>query len=253
MYMSPEILRGKPYSYAADTYSFAFIAWEMVARKLPYANMPAWEITKEVCDSDLRPEKLNDPLDLLIAKCWEAEPTKRPTFKSILQYLWSVQKEMELFGELSLEKACVTNAPLLEPLKPAFVASTSALLGNTTAVSSFASSVNNNNGSNSSSSNVGSAHNNNNNDANSPNGNNNSNNNLNGSGGSGIFSLLDRPRSPSVGGSAGSRVERHTKSNSGTIGRNDKSTSNGRAFLPRASTGGSGGEKLERGSVASPK
>ncbi len=32
MYMSPEILNGKPYSLAADTYSFAFIVWELVAR-----------------------------------------------------------------------------------------------------------------------------------------------------------------------------------------------------------------------------
>ncbi len=86
MYMSPEIINGGAYSFSADTYSFAFIVWELFARKLPYGDMIPWEITKGVCESGLRPEPLNDPIDVLTDRCWAQAPQKRPSFAAILEW-----------------------------------------------------------------------------------------------------------------------------------------------------------------------
>ncbi len=114
MYMSPEIINGGAYSFSADTYSFAFIVWELFARKLPYGDMIPWEITKGVCESGLRPEPLNDPIDVLTDRCWAQAPQKRPTFAAILEYLKTLQSNLRLNGEAAFAEACRSKLMMLD-------------------------------------------------------------------------------------------------------------------------------------------
>jgi serine/threonine protein kinase len=104
MYMSPEILNGGAYAYSADMYSFAFIVWEIFARKLPYGDMIPWEITKKVCDDDMRPEPLMDPMDMVTSRCWDKDPQKRPTFLAMLDYLRRVQAALRNGGETAFRE-----------------------------------------------------------------------------------------------------------------------------------------------------
>merc|ERR1711991_217125 len=114
MYMSPEIIEGKTYSFSADTYSFAFVVWELFARKLPYGDMIPWEITKQVCDDGLRPEPLDDPIDLLCNRCWDQDPNKRPTFAMILHYLKEIQQALRDKGESAFAAACIAKRSILD-------------------------------------------------------------------------------------------------------------------------------------------
>ncbi len=114
MYMSPEIINGGAYSFSADTYSFAFIVWELFARKLPYGDMIPWEITRGVCENGMRPDPLNDPIDALTSRCWAQQPQKRPSFGVILDYLRELQSSLRLNGEPCFAEACQSNLPILD-------------------------------------------------------------------------------------------------------------------------------------------
>ncbi len=114
MYMSPEILNGGAYSFSADTYSFAFIVWEIFSRKLPYGEMIPWEITKHVVESAMRPEPLNDPMDVLTNRCWAQDPQQRPSFSAILAYLKALQSSLRLNGQAAFAEACMSQIGLLD-------------------------------------------------------------------------------------------------------------------------------------------
>ena len=43
IYTSPEALAGRSYTLKADVYSFAFVLWELVTRKIPFAELPPFE------------------------------------------------------------------------------------------------------------------------------------------------------------------------------------------------------------------
>ena len=85
-YMSPEIASGEEYNASADVYSFAFLAWEMAAGALPFAgSKPEW-FEREVIGGVARPgmgaewpPSLRETLD----RCWQKEPTNRPTMKEV--------------------------------------------------------------------------------------------------------------------------------------------------------------------------
>ncbi|PKK73562.1 kinase-like protein [Rhizophagus irregularis] len=67
-YMAPEVLRGKPYTKAADIYSFGIIMWEFT--------------------SGLRPEIVASTLPVytrLMKRCWNFDPNKRPTADELYQ------------------------------------------------------------------------------------------------------------------------------------------------------------------------
>ena len=113
MYMSPEILEGRPYMFSADTYSFGFVIWELLARKLPYGEMIPWEITKKVVEEELRPEPLNHALDALTNVCWAQNPNLRPNFTMILHYLKEIQSAHRMGGDIAFKEACVQHFSIL--------------------------------------------------------------------------------------------------------------------------------------------
>ncbi|GBB99983.1 hypothetical protein RclHR1_00370024 [Rhizophagus clarus] len=87
-YMAPEILNGKPYTFASDVYSFGIIMVEVSTGKPPYGNVPHDEkLALAICNG-LRPKVAKGTLKCYIHflnQCLDANPEKRPTSKEILQ------------------------------------------------------------------------------------------------------------------------------------------------------------------------
>ena len=74
-------------------YSYGIIIWENCARKTPYGDMTQQQIWFYVCVKKGRPDKNLIPphtpksLITLMEKCWDAEPSNRPSFADIITQL----------------------------------------------------------------------------------------------------------------------------------------------------------------------
>ncbi|OHT15735.1 TKL family protein kinase [Tritrichomonas foetus] len=84
-HMAPEVMFSRNYTLSCDVYSYGFLLYEMADGHNPY-RLPLEDIVKAVADNQ-RPAFLNKeipkPLIDLIEKCWDNDPTKRPTFYDI--------------------------------------------------------------------------------------------------------------------------------------------------------------------------
>ncbi|RGB41367.1 kinase-like domain-containing protein, partial [Rhizophagus diaphanus] len=86
-FVAPEVLRGKPCTPASDIYSFSIIMWEFTSGIPPF-NDRAHDIqlASSICKGE-RPEIIeNIPqcyIDLM-KKCWNEDPSKRPSASEIL-------------------------------------------------------------------------------------------------------------------------------------------------------------------------
>ncbi|RGB31943.1 kinase-like domain-containing protein [Rhizophagus diaphanus] len=86
-YMAPEILRGKPYTQAADIYSFGMIMYFVATGRQPFNDCAHDQyLALNICDG-IRPE-INEQgvpkfyVDLM-KKCWDSNPENRPTANEI--------------------------------------------------------------------------------------------------------------------------------------------------------------------------
>ena len=94
-WMAPEFINDKLFTAKSDVYSFGVVLWEIMTRKQLYPELQAIQIAYGVVHSGLRPEIPEEvPFELaeLMAHCWAAEPSKRPTFIEILQSLRSIKE-----------------------------------------------------------------------------------------------------------------------------------------------------------------
>ncbi|RIA86973.1 kinase-like domain-containing protein [Glomus cerebriforme] len=103
--MAPEVLRNNPYTPASDIYSFSMIMWEFTSGIPPYSNKAHdYQLVLDICKG-VRPEIIeNTPkcyVDLM-EKCWDSDPSKRPTIiilENILsQWISCVNRYYELNG-----------------------------------------------------------------------------------------------------------------------------------------------------------
>ncbi|GBB87991.1 hypothetical protein RclHR1_01450019 [Rhizophagus clarus] len=86
-YVAPEVLRGNPYTQAADIYSFAMIMYFVATGKQPFANCAHDEyLVLDIC-SGIRPginemEAPNCYTDLM-KRCWDSNSNNRPNITEI--------------------------------------------------------------------------------------------------------------------------------------------------------------------------
>lgn len=84
-WMAPEVINHRPYDNKADVFSFAIVLWELATSKVPYDNLTPLQAALGVRQG-LRPEMpsgLNPTLVDLMRRCWDVNPTKRPSFSDI--------------------------------------------------------------------------------------------------------------------------------------------------------------------------
>ncbi|CAB4439453.1 unnamed protein product [Rhizophagus irregularis] len=93
-YVAPEVLRGKPYTQAADIYSFGMIMYFTATGRQPFANCSHDTLlVLDICNG-IRPEvdELEAPkyYSDLMKKCWDSNPENRPNsfeiYESVLQF-----------------------------------------------------------------------------------------------------------------------------------------------------------------------
>ena len=88
-YIAPEVLRGKPYTKAADIYSFGIIMWEMTSGIPAFDNtLHDFSLSLEICRG-LRPnviEGTENRYAKLMERCWDSNPDKRPAAEELSKY-----------------------------------------------------------------------------------------------------------------------------------------------------------------------
>ncbi|RHZ75661.1 hypothetical protein Glove_212g171 [Diversispora epigaea] len=98
-YIAPEVLNGEEYTKAADVYSFAFVAYEIITGLLPYRDVSHdKDLAFKICNG-FRPKiPFHTPklITQIIMRCWDARITHRPTFeelyKELDKYYWDYNK-----------------------------------------------------------------------------------------------------------------------------------------------------------------
>jgi serine/threonine protein kinase len=90
VFMAPEIIDGKHYSWMADVYSYAMLLWNLWTQKEPYSNFESSFVFFMFVLEGNRlpiPPDLPDPLAAITRDCWKHIPEERPTFQAVVQRL----------------------------------------------------------------------------------------------------------------------------------------------------------------------
>lgn len=96
IYMAPEVIKKEPYDFKADVYSFGIIMYEVITDHFPYPDLEDNTITKDqleakIINEDYRPKidirPIKQSLKDLVTRCWDKDPSKRPTFKELFEKL----------------------------------------------------------------------------------------------------------------------------------------------------------------------
>ena len=118
IYMSPEIWEKAEYSNACDVYAFAFIVYEIMTLEEPYKNCDYFGLMTNVLNG-IRPEivAIPDCYKNLIEKCWDQNPSNRPTFDQIVSEL---KNNEEFITDLVEEDDYMQYAEYIEKYKTSF-------------------------------------------------------------------------------------------------------------------------------------
>lgn len=109
-YIAPEVLRGQPYTQAADIYSFGMVTYEIFTGLPPFYDMAHGEqLASKICQG-LRPSldvKLPQSIKSLVTNCWSSDSLTRPTISKVIEISsdWLDGKDTETYYHEVLEAA----------------------------------------------------------------------------------------------------------------------------------------------------
>eukprot|EP00161_Ancyromonas_sigmoides_P000779 TRINITY_DN1060_c2_g1_i2.p1 TRINITY_DN1060_c2_g1~~TRINITY_DN1060_c2_g1_i2.p1 ORF type:complete len:293 (-),score=125.87 TRINITY_DN1060_c2_g1_i2:29-907(-) len=102
-YMSPEVLREHPYSYASDIWSLGCLLYELCTLKNPFAEGDGQQQTfytlgKKICAGEYEPvpDSFSPGMRALITSMLQSDPAKRPDINSIIEMAQRAQMEFEV-------------------------------------------------------------------------------------------------------------------------------------------------------------
>ena len=115
--MAPEVFRHEKYDEKVDVYSFGMILYYLMVGRPPWGSLPGYDAVRLASDEGNRPD-IPRELDVrsvnLLMICWHDEPSGRPSFGKILQFLHAYMEcsfgsdmnSVATAGTLELEQAC---------------------------------------------------------------------------------------------------------------------------------------------------
>ena len=96
-WMSPEVIRHESYSFMADVYSYAVVAWQLLTHEEPFAKLTQIEAAGMVALEQARPPfPHGTPAGVanLIEICWSEDPYGRIPFTEIYKELQELSKSL---------------------------------------------------------------------------------------------------------------------------------------------------------------
>eukprot|EP01127_Copromyxa_protea_P014389 TRINITY_DN3999_c0_g1_i4.p1 TRINITY_DN3999_c0_g1~~TRINITY_DN3999_c0_g1_i4.p1 ORF type:complete len:416 (-),score=42.13 TRINITY_DN3999_c0_g1_i4:33-1280(-) len=90
LWMSPEVLCGEVVTEKVDVYAFGIVLWEMITAQDPFSHHRDYHAFVEAIVGGERPpipDSIHPELSILMQECWQAEPTCRPSFTSLIPRL----------------------------------------------------------------------------------------------------------------------------------------------------------------------
>ncbi|GAB2229600.1 hypothetical protein Drorol1_Dr00013847 [Drosera rotundifolia] len=89
-WMAPEVLKSEESNEKSDIYSFGVILWELATLQQPWGNLNPAQVVAAVAFKDKRleiPHDVNPQVAAIIEACWANDPSRRPSFASIMESL----------------------------------------------------------------------------------------------------------------------------------------------------------------------
>ena len=119
-FIAPEVLTGT-FDKKCDVYSFGMSMWSIFAEKQPYEDEALCNVRSEedyynMIRQGIRPTLVSKcPLNELVVKCWDTDPSKRPTFNEIAKVLLkTIIATQKAQNAINSAKKDAEMAPLLE-------------------------------------------------------------------------------------------------------------------------------------------
>ncbi|GBC47933.2 kinase-like domain-containing protein [Rhizophagus irregularis DAOM 181602=DAOM 197198] len=111
-YIAPEIFKGAAFSQKSDIYSFGMIMWELTTGCKPFASVEHdHNLIFKILDGE-RPKITEDTPECyadLMKKCWDSNPSKRPTIdkicNTILDWTWTAMINLQFETIMEFERA----------------------------------------------------------------------------------------------------------------------------------------------------
>ncbi|KAE9606335.1 hypothetical protein Lal_00013593 [Lupinus albus] len=114
-YVAPEIYRNEEYDTKVDVFSFGLILQEMIEGFPPFYTNPENEVPKAYVENERPPFKAPPKLyayglKQLIEECWDEKPSRRPTFRQIIEILEDTNFHLaQKRGWKTCTPACIQN------------------------------------------------------------------------------------------------------------------------------------------------
>lgn len=110
LFEAPEIWNKSCYDISVDVYAFGILMYQVLTGLQPYSELNLTSIEqlkREVVDNRYRPTftvNFQYEMKQIIESCWDEEPSKRPTFKDIYDYLSLKKGEQFLLNGSDITK-----------------------------------------------------------------------------------------------------------------------------------------------------
>ncbi|CAG8654688.1 3443_t:CDS:2, partial [Scutellospora calospora] len=104
-YIAPEVIRGKPYTQAADIYAFGILMWLLECCDLPFNDRPHDNTLASAICQGLRPELptwTSDCYSKLYKCCVDADFSKRPSAYEIFEIISKWEKDPKCMHALNI-------------------------------------------------------------------------------------------------------------------------------------------------------
>ncbi|XP_019940685.2 mitogen-activated protein kinase kinase kinase 7-like isoform X1 [Paralichthys olivaceus] len=86
-WMAPEVFEGSNYSEKCDVFSWGIILWEVITRKKPFDEIGGsafcimWAVHRGTRPPLIK--YLPEPIETLMTRCWDKEPSQRPSMEEV--------------------------------------------------------------------------------------------------------------------------------------------------------------------------